>query len=260
MKKTRILCVWLTLCFVLFPLTANAASLDRPYNFGFQKSKSGKLASIDYEGFKEILQRHEAIFLGDTSRKELYLTFDNGYENGYTTKILDVLKAKQVPAAFFVTGHYVKDQSELVKRMVNEGHLVGNHTWTHPDMSQISNEKIKDELDKLKQSVVSLTSQKEMKYLRPPKGTFSERSISVCKELGYTHVFWSIAYKDWDVNDQKGSGYAYKKIIDQLHPGAVILLHSISRDNTEALGKIIDSAREQGYVFQSLDSMASRNY
>jgi peptidoglycan-N-acetylmuramic acid deacetylase len=260
MKRYRILVALLTLCVVMFPLAASASSMDKPHHFGFKRSKAGELASIDDEGFKDILQKHEAIFLGDTSKKELYLTFDNGYENGYTPKILDVLKAKQVPAAFFITGHFAQDQPELVKRMVDEGHLIGNHTWSHPDMSQISNEKIKDELYKLKEKVASLTNQKEMKFTRPPKGTFSDRSISVSKEQGYTHVFWSIAYKDWDVNDQRGGGYAYKKIIDQLHPGAVILLHSISKDNAEALGKIIDTAKEKGYEFKSLETMSMKNY
>lgn len=260
MKRYRILFALLTLCIALFPLTTNAANIGKPYHFGFKKSKTGELPSIDYEGFKDILQKHGAIFLGDTSKKELYLTFDNGYENGYTSKILDVLKAKQVPAAFFVTGHFIEDQPELVKRMVNEGHLVGNHSWSHPDMSQISNEKIKDELDKLKEKVANITNQKEMTFTRPPRGIFSDRSLSVSKEQGYTHVFWSIAYKDWETKDQRGGGYAYKKIIDQLHPGAVILLHSISKDNAEALGKIIDTARERGYDFKSLEYLSSKNY
>src|SRR5690606_34178015 len=120
------------------PFARHAEASAAPYHFGFKRSKNGSLPSIEQEGFKSILEKHEAIFLGDTNKKELYLTFDNGYENGFTTPILDVLKAKQVPAAFFVTGHYVKSQPELIKRMAEEGHLVGNHSWSHPDMTTIS--------------------------------------------------------------------------------------------------------------------------
>ncbi|MFC4767803.1 delta-lactam-biosynthetic de-N-acetylase [Effusibacillus consociatus] len=237
-----------------------AADSNAAHHFGFKKSKNGQLPSIDQEGFKETLQKHGAIFLGDTSKKELYLTFDNGYENGYTVKILDILKEKKVPAIFFVTGQYIKDQPELLKRMVDEGHLIGNHSWNHPDVTRISNEKLKEELDRVKQEVAKLTGQKEMHFLRTPRGIFSERTLALSKELGYTNVFWSIAYKDWDIRRQKGWTYAYEKVMGQLHPGAVILLHSVSKDNAEALGKIIDDARQKGYEFKSLDQLKLKNY
>ncbi|MEJ8548377.1 delta-lactam-biosynthetic de-N-acetylase [Brevibacillus borstelensis] len=232
-----------------------AAYQDVPYHFGFKKSKGGQLPSIDQEGFKGIVDKHEAIFLGDTSKKELFLTFDNGYENGFTPRILDILKEKKVPAVFFVTGHFVKDQPELLKRMAAEGHIIGNHSWSHPDMTQVSNERIKEELDKVKKAVAEITGQKEMTFLRPPRGIFSDRTLAVSKELGYTNVFWSIAYKDWDTKAQKGWKFAYDSVLAQLHPGAVILLHSVSRDNAEALGKIIDAARGQGYEFKSLEHL-----
>ncbi|MFK7696871.1 delta-lactam-biosynthetic de-N-acetylase [Paenibacillus sp. HJGM_3] len=261
MKRYPILLILLTAFMLLLPSMAEAAgSADHPYHFGFKKSKNGQLPSINEEGFKDIVRKHDAIFLGDTSKKELYLTFDNGYENGYTVKILDVLKEKQVPAVFFITGHYVKDQPELVKRMVSEGHLIGNHSWSHPDMTQISNEKMKEELDKVREAVVQLTDQKEMRYLRPPRGIFSDRMLAASKELGYTNVFWSIAYKDWEVNDQRGGNYAYEKVVSQLHPGAVILLHTISKDNADALSRIIDNARSQGYEFKGLDQLTTRKY
>jgi peptidoglycan-N-acetylmuramic acid deacetylase len=230
------------------------------YHFGFKKSKQGAPANIDQEGFKDLLQKYGAIFLGDTAKKELYLTFDNGYENGYTSKILDVLKAKKVPATFFVTGQYVKEQPELLKRMVNEGHLIGNHSWSHPDVSHISNSRLKEELEKVKQAVAQVTGQKDMLFLRTPRGIFNERTLAYSKELGYTNVFWSIAYKDWDTKDQKGADYAYSKVISQLHPGAVILLHSVSKDNAEAIGKIIDKARSDGYQFKSLNQLTVKNY
>lgn len=242
---------------ILWCLISPDAAFGQPgvYHFGFKKSVEGRLPSIDEEGFKNIVTKHGALFLGDTSKKELFLTFDNGYENGYTPRILDVLKEKKVPAAFFVTGHYVKDQPELIQRMAAEGHIVGNHSWSHPDMSQLSEGNIKTELDKVKEQVGILTGQKEMKYLRPPRGIFSERVLAASKQFGYTNVFWSVAYKDWDVNAQRGSQYAYSEVVKQLHPGAIILLHSVSKDNTEALGRIVDEARRQGYEFKSLDQL-----
>lgn len=246
-----------TFAVILWCLISPDAAFGQPgvYHFGFKKSVEGRLPSIDEEGFKNIVTKHGALFLGDTSKKELYLTFDNGYENGYTPRILDVLKEKKVPAAFFVTGHYVKDQPELIQRMAAEGHIVGNHSWSHPDMSQLSEGNIKTELDKVKEQVGVLTGQKEMKYLRPPRGIFSERVLAASKQFGYTNVFWSVAYKDWDVNAQRGSQYAYSEVVKQLHPGAIILLHSVSKDNTEALGSIVDEARRQGYEFKSLDQL-----
>jgi peptidoglycan-N-acetylmuramic acid deacetylase len=238
---------------------ANAQS-EAPYHFGFKKSKDGKLPSIRQEGFLGILEKHGAIFLGDTSKKELYLTFDNGYENGYTVDILNVLRDKKVPAAFFVTGHYVLDQPELLKRMVAEGHLIGNHSWSHPDMSTISDSRIQEELDKVKSAVAQTTGQQQMSFMRPPRGIFSDRVLAVSKQLGYTNVFWSIAYADWDTKKQRGWRYAYEKVTAQLHPGAVILLHSVSKDNAEALGAIIDEARRLGYEFKSLNDLQVRSY
>ncbi|MHA7964622.1 delta-lactam-biosynthetic de-N-acetylase [Paenibacillus sp. CAU 1782] len=227
------------------------------FHFGFKKSVNGKLPSIDEEGFKDILNKHDSLFLGNTERKDLYLTFDNGYENGLTPAILDVLKAKKVPAAFFVTGHYVKDQPQLLKRMVDEGHIVGNHSWSHPDMSQLSEGQITSELERVDEQVQHITGQKKMQYLRPPRGIFNERVLSASRKLGYRSVFWSIAYKDWDVNAQRGAGFAFEQVMKQLHPGAIMLLHSVSRDNAEALGSIIDKAREQGYTFRSLDELVA---
>lgn len=240
--------------------TDTAGASAPSYSFGFKKSRSGELPSIDQEGFKPILKQHDAIFLGDTSTKELYMTFDNGYENGYTGQILDVLKKKKIPAAFFVTGHYVKDQPELVKRMVEEGHIVGNHSWSHPDMSRISAEQIKEELERVEESVVALTGQMGMQYLRTPRGVFNEHTLAVSKKLGYTNVFWSIAWADWDRNQRKGADHAFKQVTSQLHPGAVILLHTVSKDNADALAAIIDEAVKQGYTFKSLDELEKKHY
>ncbi len=240
------------------PVDSIMASPDHPYHFGFKKSKNGQLPSINEEGFKGIVDRHGAVFLGDTTKKELYLTFDNGYENGFTPKILDTLLAKKVPAIFFVTGHFVKEQPELLKRMAKEGHLIGNHSWSHPDMTTVPNQKIKDELTKVSDAVQQVIGQANMRYLRPPRGIFSDRTLAVTKDLGYTNVFWSVAYRDWDTKVQRGAKYAYDNVMAQLHPGAVILLHSVSKDNAEALGTIIDEARKQGYEFKSLDQLPKK--
>lgn len=252
--------LWIAAVLSLLIAQHPAEALQGPFHFGFKKSVGGQLPSINEEGFKDIVVKHGAIFLGDTTKKELYLTFDNGYENGYTPQVLDVLKEKRVPAIFFVTGHYVKDQPELVKRMASEGHLVGNHSWSHPDMTQISADQIRTELEKVKEQVNTLTGQQTMTYLRPPRGIFSDNVLAVSKEAGYTNVFWSVAYKDWDVNAQKGAGFAFNQVVAQLHPGAVILLHTVSKDNAAALGSIIDEARKQGYEFKSLDQMSVKTY
>lgn len=252
-------CMLVVLCFILLlgalPAATALANPGKTFHFGFKRSVNGKLPSIDEEGFKDLLKKHGAIFMGDPAKKELYLTFDNGYENGFTPSILDTLKAKKVPATFFVTGHYVKTQGDLLKRMTAEGHIIGNHSWSHPDVSAISAEKLTEELTRVKDEVAKTTGQQQMKYLRTPRGIFNERSLAVSRQLGYTNVFWSLAYMDWDVKAQRGAQYAYDKVTAQLHPGAVLLLHSISRDNTEALGRIIDEARRQGYEFKSLDDM-----
>jgi peptidoglycan-N-acetylmuramic acid deacetylase len=252
-KRCSSLLIAAALCFT--SAAPIAADSDTSYHFGFKKSKNGSLPSIDQEGFKEIIYRHGAFFMGDPASKQLYLTFDNGYENGLTPQILDTLREKKVPAVFFVTGHYLQDQPDLVKRMAAEGHIIGNHSWSHPDMTQISDGRIKEELEKVKTETARITGQKEMMFFRPPRGIFSERTLAVSRELGYINVFWSLAYKDWDVRQQKGWQYAYRQVMDQLHPGAIILLHAVSKDNADALGKIIDDARKQGYEFVSLDRL-----
>ena len=259
-KRFGIFTATILLFVSIFLLNSAIASGNESYNFGFKKSKEGNPASISQEGYLDILKKYDAIFLGDINKKELYLTFDNGYENGYTTKILDILKEKNVPATFFVTGHYVTSQPELIIRMANEGHIIGNHSWSHPDMTKISDNKLEEELKNVYNEVFKLTGLLEMKYVRAPRGTFNEQSLAVSKKLGYTNVFWSIAYVDWDVNKQKGVEYAYDKVMSQLHPGAVILLHTVSKDNAEVLARIIDDAREEGYEFKSLDQMKVKNY
>ncbi|OZM57042.1 delta-lactam-biosynthetic de-N-acetylase [Lottiidibacillus patelloidae] len=255
MKKLLLIGIVLLIS-VALPISASATQYEnKPYHWGFKKSKNHQPASIAQEPFAPLIPKYESFFIGNIEEKELYLTFDNGYENGYTEKVLDVLLEKKVPAAFFVTGHYLKDQPHLVKRMVKEGHTVGNHSWHHPDLTTVSDARLKEELDKVKSEYEALTGKKDMTYLRPPRGIFSERTLALSKQLGYTNVFWSLAYKDWETDNQKGWKYAYDKIMQQVHPGAIMLLHSVSKDNAEALGKVIDDLRKQGYTFKSLDAL-----
>ncbi|QNO14590.1 delta-lactam-biosynthetic de-N-acetylase [Alkalicella caledoniensis] len=224
------------------------------YDWYFMPSKDNQPARTEPH-YEKMLNDHGGYFIGNSDEKELYLTFDNGYENGYTTQILDVLKEKQVPAAFFVTGHYLETQAELIDRMVKEGHIVGNHSWHHPSLVEVDDATLKEELDSVKAKFTEMTGVEEMKYLRPPRGIFSERTLALSNELGYTNVFWSFAYMDWDVNNQKGAQYAYDNIMKRVHPGAIMLLHSISKDNAEALGRVIDELKSQGYVFKTLDDL-----
>ena len=200
------------------------------------------------------LRQYDAAYLGDTGEKVLYLTFDAGYENGCTEKILDILQKHQVKAAFFLVGNYLEQNPELVRRMVQDGHIVGNHTWHHYDMSQISDREVfAGELEDVAEKYREITGGEMQKYYRPPQGIYSEENLKMAKELGYHTVFWSLAYKDWETGNQKGADYAFDSVIPYLYPGCVLLLHAVSSDNTEALGRIIDEARNQGYTFKSLD-------
>ena len=195
--------------------------------------------------------KYGAIYLKPTDEKIIYLTFDEGYENGYTGQILDTLKEKNVKATFFITGPYLEKEKELVKRMVDEGHEVGNHTVNHPSMPSCSDEELEKEVLELDRKFFEEYG-KTMKYLRPPMGEFSERTLSVTKSLGYTNVFWSFAYRDWETDKQHGKEYAYNNVVNALHPGEVMLLHAVSKDNADALGDIIDAARSMGYEFGEL--------
>jgi peptidoglycan-N-acetylmuramic acid deacetylase len=202
----------------------------------------------------ELSTKYRAVFLGDTSRKVVYLTFDEGYEYGFTPKILDILKENNVKAAFFITMPYLNKHLDLVERMVNEGHIVGNHSVSHPSLPELSDEKVINEIEELSVAFKSKTGQ-NMKCFRPPMGEFSERTLAISNDLGYRNIFWSSAYDDWDVNKQKGADYAYKMTMDNIHNGNVLLLHAVSESNTEALDRIIRDLKSQGYSFGTLDEI-----
>ncbi len=188
-----------------------------------------------------------ALFIGEEDEKRLWLTFDEGYENGFTPQILDTLKKKDVRAVFFVTYDYAVKNPELIRRMIDEGHTVGNHTWSHPSLPECSPDELYSEL-KLLHDYVSDNFGYEMYVMRPPMGEFSERVLACAKQLGYTTVLWSFAYPDWDVNAQPGKAAAYEKITSKTHNGAVYLLHAVSQTNTEILGSVIDYWKENGYT------------
>jgi len=199
--------------------------------------------------------KYDTYYLGNTREKRIYLTFDEGYENGYTGKILDILKEHKVKAAFFVTKPYIKSQQELVKRMVEEGHIVGNHSVTHPRLPDKNKEEIEYEINETARYFKEITKTDMPLYFRPPAGEYSERTLHITKDLGYKTIFWSMAYLDWDVNNQPGKKEAFSHVALNHHNGAIILLHAVSSSNTEALGDIIEYLREQGYSFASLDEL-----
>lgn len=246
----------ISLIFLIF-FNANFAIAASGYGWGYKKNTNGEAPEIGK--YEDILGKYGAYYLDGSGEKNIYLTFDNGYEEGYTPAILDVLKKEKVPGMFFVTGHYVESEPKLVKRMVDEGHIIGNHSYHHPDFSVLSKEAMRKELEELEEKVAEITDQKELKYLRPPRGIFNQQTLEWANELNYIHVFWSLAFKDWETGNQKGWEYAFKEVMDQIHPGAIILLHTVSKDNAEALEALIKELREQGYTFKSLDDLVLKD-
>ena len=198
------------------------------------------------------ISQYDAYYLGDVSRKVIYLTFDEGYENGCTSQILDTLKANDVPAAFFVTKSYIQSESELVKRMVNEGHVVGNHSVTHPDLTTLTDEQIAQEINGCAEYFKEVTGQDMPPFFRPPEGVYSIRTLEKTQELGYKTIFWSFAYRDWVTDDQPGKEAAFNNIINYSHNGCIMLLHAVSESNTQALDSAIKELKAQGYTFESL--------
>lgn len=204
------------------------------------------------------LKPYNAYYIGDTSQKKVYLTFDCGYENGYTTAILDALKKHEVKAAFFVVGHYINSSPDLVKRMVDEGHIVGNHTYNHPDMAKITDKAaFQKEISSLEELYQETTGKTMQKFYRPPQGKYSTDNLKMANELGYKTIFWSLAYVDWYVDKQPSPQDAMAKLTKRIHPGAVILLHSTSKTNAEILDQLIGEWKADGYTFGTLDELVA---
>ena len=206
----------------------------------------------------EQLRKYDAAFLGDTSQKVLYLTFDAGYENGNTEKILDTLKKHQVKATFFLVGNYLEKNGDLVRRMVEEGHVVGNHTMHHKDMSKLQDPEVfKKELKDLETLFYQVTEKDLPKFYRPPQGIYSEKNLQMAKQLGYKTVFWSLAYADWNNDAQPTKEQAFDKLLPRTHDGAVVLLHSTSKTNGEILDELLTRWEDMGYRFETVDKLFS---
>ena len=202
------------------------------------------------------LAKYGAYYLGDTSQKVIYLTFDCGYENGNTEPILDALKKHNAPAAFFVVGHMIESAPDIVRRMANEGHIVGNHTYHHPDMSSISEQaSFQKELDTLAELYQQTTGKPLSRFYRPPQGKYSEENLKQAQALGYKTIFWSLAYVDWNTDSQPTPAQAYEKLLPRIHDGAIVLLHSTSRTNAEILDELLTKWEAMGYTFKSLEEL-----
>jgi peptidoglycan-N-acetylmuramic acid deacetylase len=227
-------------------------------NWGLSFQNAGK-SPVGNET-PEHLKKFNSYYIGDSYSKVIYLTFDAGYENGYTSDILDTLKKHNIKAAFFLVGNYIEKEPDLVKRMVEEGHIVGNHTYNHPDMSKISDmESFKKEITSLEELFKNTTGQELSKFYRPPRGKYNESNLKQANELGYKTIFWSLAYVDWYVNKQPTKEYAFEKLIPRIHPGAVVLLHSTSKTNCEILDELLAKWEDEGYTFKTLNDLVSSN-
>lgn len=253
-KITRSLFVFSILFVSIFSFSmySQAISLSNELlAWGFKRGKNHNQAELDLK-LKKVIDESGGISIGNKENPNIYLTFDAGYEAGYTDKILDVLEKHNVNACFFITGHYLNSAQDLVKRMIEDGHVVGNHTVNHKCLPNLNDEEIKDEVMLLHNSLYEKFNY-EMTFFRPPKGEFSERMAKLVSDLKYKTVMWSFAYDDWDNSKQGRIEYGKNKILENLHNGCVLLLHSTSKDNAEILEEVIVEARKMGYEFKSLN-------
>lgn len=230
---------------------AEAAAGITDWGLSFQSEGAPPVANAS----QEYLRNFDALYVGDTNQKEIYITFDAGFENGNTERILDALKKHGVKATFFLVGNYFETQPELVKRMAEEGHTIGNHTYSHPDMSKIGDiQSFQTELQKNEALYRDILGSEMPKLYRPPQGKFCEENLKMAQQLGYSTVFWSLAYVDWYTDDQPTSEQAFSKLLPRIHPGAVVLLHSTSSTNAEILDELLTKWEETGYSFGDLEA------
>lgn len=233
-------------------LTANATSGTENWGLGFGESGTQPAGNASAEE----LAKYNAYYIGSNAENTIYLTFDCGYENGNTAAILDALKKHDAKATFFVVGHFLESAPDLVKRMVQEGHTVGNHTYHHPDMSSISTkESFQKELDDVRALYQQTTGQEMAMYYRPPQGKYNTQNLKMAQELGYRTFFWSLAYVDWNTDSQPTHEEAFSKLIPRIHPGAIVLLHNTSKTNGEILDELLTKWEEMGYHFGTLDEL-----
>ena len=228
------------------------ASAEGNWGLSFQEDGRTPVGNATMEE----LAKYDAYYAQNTDEKVLYLTFDAGYENGNTESILDTLKKHNVPATFFVVGTYIESDPDLIRRMVEEGHTVGNHTWHHPDMSQIADmDSFKKEITDVEDAFLDVTGQEMTRYYRPPQGKYNEANLQMAKELGYKTFFWSLAYVDWYENDQPTEKEAFDKLLGRIHPGAIVLLHSTSSTNAAILDELLTKWEEMGYQIRPLSEL-----
>lgn len=255
-KRDSIIClcaVALAVVLLLSSLPSRAVETGS-WGLSFQTQGQAPVGSAS----QEALAQYDAAYLGDTSQPVLYLTFDAGYENGCTAQILDNLKKHQAPAAFFLVGNYIQRNPELVKRMAEEGHIVGNHTAHHYDMSKIGDKAtFAQELGEVEDLYRDVTGQELPHYYRPPQGIYSQENLAMAQELGYKTVFWSLAYVDWNNDSQPTREEAFAKLLPRIHNGAVVLLHSTSKTNAAILDELLTKWEEMGYRFDSVEALFS---
>jgi peptidoglycan-N-acetylmuramic acid deacetylase len=254
MKKHKallsIIMVFAILIFVI-PQEVYAASLSsKSYGWGYTKSKRHKTPAISKDT-KEWLKDYDAYYVYNTKKKAIYLTFDLGYENGYTTKILNVLEEHDIKATFFVCKAFIDKNPKGLKRMVKEGHVVGNHTVNHIPFYKLSESKLKSELKKVETAYKEVTGEDMVKYVRPPEGGYSEKSLGLTQKLGYTSIFWSIALpNDWNLENQPSKETTLSLFKNQHHRGAIVLLHGVSPVVADNLDKMLSQLEEEGYEFK----------
>ena len=232
--------------------SAITCSSEGNWGLSFQTDGDPPIANASMEE----LARFDAYYAQNTTEKVLYLTFDAGFENGNTPIILDALKKHNAPATFFVVGTYIESNPDLVMRMEKEGHIVGNHTYHHPDMTKLSSlSAFEKELKDVENAYNNVTGKEMTKFYRPPQGKYNENNLQMAKELGYHTFFWSLAYVDWQENNQPTKEEAFDKLLTRVHPGAIVLLHSTSKTNGEILDELLTKWEEMGYQFKSLDTI-----
>lgn len=226
-------------------------------NWGLGFGKEGKKPTGNATPAE--MAKYNAYFMAEGDEKVIYLTFDCGYENGNTEPILDALKAHNAPATFFVVGHFLESAPDIVKRMVEEGHTVGNHTYHHPDMSQISDrDAFQKEMDDVAAKYKEITGQDMTMYYRPPQGKYSQANLQMAKDMGYSTFFWSLAYVDWNQDSQPSHEQAFEKLTKRIHPGAIVLLHSTSQTNGEIMDELLTKWEEMGYTFRPLSDFVEK--
>lgn len=241
--------------FTVADSSAPAASSSVSDNWGLSFQEEGK-APVG-NASSEDLAEYNASFVEQTDEKVIYLTFDCGFENGNTSVILDALKKHRAPATFFVVGNYLETSPDLVKRMVEEGHTVANHTYHHPDMSQIATqEQFQEELSSVEELFESITGTKMAPYYRPPQGKYNVANLEMARDLGYHTFFWSLAYVDWYQDQQPTKEEAFEKLLGRIHPGAIVLLHNTSDTNGRIMDELLTKWEEMGYHFGDLGDLA----